>query len=152
MFRQEDVNINWWWDSWELMGWVQRADTVLGVPVQGAGRSLTWTGTGPHRGPWPSKKLLEGHQSRTKVIQEAPGVHWCQLPDTGDWGAGGWARSAWAWLFKQRLAQGCESQGKPWLQWPWDGGVQDPEMRKMVVSRPWISGEQFLTHFPITSA
>lgn len=34
----------------------------------------------------------------------------------------------------------------------WDGGGEDPEeMRKIVVSLPWISGELFLTQFPTTS-
>lgn len=85
--------------------------------------------------------MLAGRATQqTTGIPEAfwdAGCSWMQLPDTGDGEADKGVCSAGPDTYEQgRIGQEHEAQGKPRLQSPGDGGVQNSERNQTYSPRP----------------
>lgn len=74
--------------AWVILSAYRLPDQVEGAddPVG----TFMFTIPGPHRRLEPCKYLLEKKHSWGQDIQEASGVHWWQLPGTGNWGVDIW--------------------------------------------------------------
>lgn len=118
--------------------------------VDEARNSFTFTGHDSHEWlqlPWSQLKKLH---SRKQAVQGFHGEHQWELPDPKDREANEKRCSTGPCAHQQRMIHwGCEGPRQPWLQWPQDGRIQDPEKRNQGKKKDCSPGLQKRSLWPL---